>query len=258
MLENELQACRILVTRPGEQAKALISMIDQAGGIAVACPAIEILPSPITVEALRLVLGQADIVVFISSNAVRESAILLQTNQLMFPVTAQLACVGPASAEAVQACYQRDVDILPSCQFDSEGLLATSEMQDVAGKRVLIFRGKGGRELLGDSLLARGARVEYVEVYCRQAANLLPEQRSAIIEGGIDLITATSGEILQNLVAMFADDADWLFALPLLVVNNRQVEIARQLGFNNEILIAGQASDVAMFKAIRQFARQDI
>ena len=51
--------------------------------------------------------------------------------------------------------------------FDSEALLALPEMRDLAGKRVVIFRGDGGRELLGDTLIARGAIVEYAECYRR-------------------------------------------------------------------------------------------
>ena len=35
------------------------------------------------------------------------------------------------------------------------------------GKRVLIFRGDGGREQLGDTLAARGALVDYVACYRR-------------------------------------------------------------------------------------------
>ena len=43
-----------------------------------------------------------------------------------------------------------------AAKADSEGLLADPAFADVAGRRILIVRGVGGRELLARSLRARG------------------------------------------------------------------------------------------------------
>ena len=57
--------------------------------------------------------------------------------------------------------------ISPPLRFDSEALLELPQLTDVNGRRVIIFRGDGGRELLGETLAARGASVEYVSCYRR-------------------------------------------------------------------------------------------
>src|SRR5438874_1776354 len=80
-------------------------------------------------------------------------------------------------------------------------LLERTEMQHVAGKRVLIVRGEGGRELLGESLAARGALVEYAQCYRRvrpaiDAAPLLAAWR----RGELDAVTVLSAQALDNFI----------------------------------------------------------
>ncbi len=59
--------------------------------------------------------------------------------------------------------------IAPQDGFDSEAVIALPEFaaDAVRGRKVLIFRGDGGRELLADTLRERGASVEYVTCYRR-------------------------------------------------------------------------------------------
>ena len=83
---------------------------------------------------------------------------------------------GPGTAEALADAGIANVRI-PATTFDSDGLLALPELASTSqGKRVLIFRGDGGREQLGDTLRARGAEVDYVVV--------LPPREAAKRRGG--------------------------------------------------------------------------
>jgi uroporphyrinogen-III synthase len=139
--------------------------------------------------------------------------------------------------------------------MDSEGLLALPELLDVAGRRAVIFRGEGGRDLLGDTLLARGASVDYISCYRRAvptggARGLL----SAIAEGRAQLLTITSSEGLDNLWSI-VDDAgrSLLLRLPLFAPHPRIAAKARALGFAAR---ETQPGDAGLIAGLLEWARQ--
>src|SRR3990167_7545431 len=120
---------------------------------------------------------------------------------LILPPALKIATVGQGSAKALHELGIAEV-IAPAEHFDSEGLLALPELQNVAGWRVLILRGDGGRELLGDTLRARGATVEYAACYRRSK----PQQDiAALIDAVPDALTVTSSEALDHLWQMLGD-----------------------------------------------------
>ena len=122
--------------------------------------------------------------------------------------------------------------LAPRGRFDSEALLELPELQDVAGKRIVIFRGEGGRELLGDELRRRGAEVVQVASYRRgkpdaDAVVLLKHWENRTL----DAITITSSEGLRNLFEMVGKLGQaWLRKTPLFVPHQRIAEQARMLG----------------------------
>ena len=80
----------------------------------------------------------------------------------------------------------------------SEGLLELSGMKQVAGEQILIVRGRGGRELLSQSLIKAGASVTYLETYLRRS---LRRDLSSLTAGTIVILT--SAEILENFVFLY-------------------------------------------------------
>ncbi len=104
---------------------------------------------------MRAAIGPADrydLVIFISANAVRFGADILGERR-----DVPVAAVGQATAAALNAAGYR-VSLLPSEGADSESLLAMPQLADMHGKRVLIVRGSGGRELLQAEMAGRAAR----------------------------------------------------------------------------------------------------
>ncbi len=210
MAEASLSGLGVLVTRPAHQAGELVAAIEAAGGRAIRFPTIEIVPrNDADVERDAADLGEPDIVIFVSANAVRFG--------LGYAGSASVAAVGPATAAAIEAAG-RDVDIRPAEGFDSEHLLAEAALEDVGGKTVLIVRGNSGRELIADTLRGRGAIVEYLAVYERRApAADTGEIERAWQAGDIGAVTVMSVETLLNLVALLPDSSRESLGQTLLV-----------------------------------------
>lgn len=235
-MEDSLAGLNIAVTRPREQAAVLAQRIEQAGGKPVLFPLLEIDPTadPQRLHALIARLPEFDLAIFISPNAVRYGMEAIRATGDL-PAQLKIATVGQGSARALRELGIRAV-IAPQDGFDSEALLALPELQQVSSWRVVIFRGNGGRELLGDTLKARGAAVEYAECYRRRK----PQQDGAALLAAMpDAITVTSSEALGFLWEMFdAQGRERLAAVPLFVPHARIAAAAQGLGWRNVIITA--------------------
>jgi uroporphyrinogen-III synthase len=239
----DLHGLGVLVTRPIEQAGLLGALIGENGGHPVIFPAVAIAPSRNAEKAVSLLRQPTDLIIFISPNAVNYALDLL--GEPAFPQAARLAAVGGATARALTEAGYR-VDLQPAERFDSEGLLALPELARLTGQRVVIVRGEGGRALLGDTLKARGAELVYAEVYRRVRPQTDPTELLRRWPQRVDMVTATSNEILCNLVALLGQ-AGWplLSQTPMLVISERMREQAEDLGFKTT-LVARNATNNAI------------
>jgi len=247
MADHPLAGLNIVVTRPREQAAQLAQRIEQAGGNAILFPLLEISPpaDPQPLRELVARLPEFNLVIFISPNAVRYGMEAIRTAGASIspspsPASGRgelkIATVGQGSAKALRDLGVQEI-IAPQDRFDSEALLALPELQNVNGWRVLIFRGDGGRELLGDTLKTRGATVEYAECYRRAK----PQQDAgALLAANPHAITITSSEALGYLWDMLDESGRArITAVPLFVPHARIAEAAQRLGWCNVIPTAG-------------------
>ena len=194
-----LAGVNIVVTRPREQAAQLAEAIVKLGGNCIMFPLLDIaaVADKQPLRALAARLHEYHLAIFISPNAVRYAMEVIQEVSAL-PQTLQIATVGLSSAKALQELGVKKV-ISPAEKFDSEALLALPELQNVQGKKVIIFRGDPGRTLLGDTLLLRGATVEYATCYHRTKTQL---EVAAISNARVDAIYISSSEALQILWQM--------------------------------------------------------
>ena len=254
--QQPLAGVGVLVTRPAHQADNICALIEAAGGRAIRFPTLEISdpPNPEATRAVLSCLDDHDVAIFISANAVDKAVALRAAPD--WPARLQRVAVGAGTARALQR-HGLPVTWLPPPPFDSLALLAAPALQQVTDQRIVIIRGVGGRELLGETLRARGAHVDYVEVYQRVRPQV--ETRDILkawAEGAIDVVTATSAEALYNLVVMLGDPGRApLLAAPLVVVSARMIQQALELGFSQPPRVAEAASDAALVAAVIAWRR---
>lgn len=242
-----LDGLSVLVTRPEQQAKSLCDCIDADGGVAIALPVLDILPiSPTNREDMAL--ADQDMIIFISRNAVTYFMTGLHASQFDH---VELVAVGAGTA-ATMLEHGLRVDIQAPPPAGSESLLAMPELNNVQNKNVLIVRGEGGRELLADTLIARGANIRYVEVYRRGLPSPSKEQLERAKSADCIVITSIAG--LDNLCQLINLDA--LTSKSLIVMSERIRQYAQQLGFQ-QCVVAADASDAAVMQQVNRMERND-
>ncbi len=227
----------IVITRPAGESQRLVTLVRDAGGVPLLYPAIDILDAP-DLNALDSVidtLDEYDVAIFVSPSAV-DKAMTRITERRTLPEKLRCAAIGPGGVRALQRFGVGDV-IAPDAQvrrFDSESLLATPFMQTqvASGLRIVIFRGDGGRDLLGDTLAARGAHVAHITCYRRgkptfDAAPLV----QAWENGAVAAVIVTSSEGLGNFYERLgAAGQAWLQKTLVVVPHPRIAAAAHALG----------------------------
>lgn len=282
MNTSPLADCRILITRPAGRQQTLRDEIEAGGGEAVSLPLLAIEPASDTAANAQLKeklarLHQYDTLIFVSVNAVRFGAQRIVDCDAAISREAEILAVGTATAQNAALQFERPVNS-PAAGSGSEQLLEVSQLEDVKGRKIAIFRGEGGRELLATELGKRGAQVDYFEVYRRMPAPGAAEQLAEILANGpphyVILTSAEAlmrwGELLEEIAGrakriLFAlplmanegaeHDRYGLFRTPVVVPSRRVADLAAQHGFT-EVIDAGDAGAKVMVEALAADLRQ--
>lgn len=193
-------------------------------------------------------LDQFNYAIFISANAAEIGLPLIAQHWAKLPSAIEFLAVGQQTAGLFDA-YGYSVSC-PSKQPNTEGMLRElSQLQDLEGKSIVIFRGGEGRQTLGSELIERGAKVVYCNLYQRVIEPDQVEQAQAYLKQASCLV-AHSGELLQGM----GDNA--VSHIPLVVPSARIAELAGQMGYT-DIEVAQNALPESMFDAVLRIGRRD-
>lgn len=217
---------RLLITRFAPHAQCLADLLNEQGIYSLAQPLLEI--QPVLAPNSPFVKTYHGIIA-VSSNAVEFTDLALKGKS--WP-TSNYFAVGKATQLLLASKTQQPVTV-PCESFDSEGLLALPELQKLDNHSLLILRGVGGREFLKETLITRGARVDYYESYQRVAIKL---PRSSCAEKwqqhGINGAIISSIELLEQFIAVtIQDNKDWLMSITIYAASERILKHANALGF---------------------------
>jgi uroporphyrinogen-III synthase len=238
-MNQSLRGKRILVTRPAGQAVGLTSQIAARGGDAVCFPLIDITP-PESWQAVDDAIARLDVyalVLFVSPNAVTHGLGRL-LSQRPWPAGLAAGAIGPGTGRMLSQAGLPEV-IVPCGRYDSEALLSLDPLRTerVDGRAVLILRGDGGREILAETLRARGADVECVACYRRAPPPDGTLVVSLLRNNALDAVTLSSSEGLRNLMQLLdTDSRERLVSLPVFVPHQRIAEEAARLGLRRVVL----------------------
>ncbi|QEI14307.1 uroporphyrinogen-III synthase [Cellvibrio japonicus] len=256
-----------MITRPQAQAEPWAKQLQAQGFATRLLTLLEIMPlkDETRQRAIQNRVMDFDLyqkAIFVSQNAVHQAMDWLDRYWPQLPIGIEYFAVGATTARelAVHGIPVTDLAQAESGSMTSEALLEAASLQQVAGEKVIIFRGLGGRGHMGDVLRARGAQVDYCELYERclpsHAATGLHQLLADITcwQARQQVMALHSGESLQHLLQLL--ELPLLSPLRgrlqrawLLVPSERIRDQAQTAGFHR-CLLAENATDAAMTQAL--------
>lgn len=179
MTDHQQPLGYFLNTRPMDRAQPLTLVLEQAGWHVDELPLLELIPVPVSEQDQQLLMNLAvqppRVIVVVSPTAAQwglQALAELKLNVAALPI--RWLAVGHSTAHVLKtAGISADVPELET----SEGMIASSTLSElIVGELVMVWRGIGGRELVQESLLSRGVRLQVLNLYQRQ----LPESSKAL------------------------------------------------------------------------------
>lgn len=201
---------KILITRPQPKADELKKLCLEANILAEVVPLLRIKPRPILSWLAELKdLPALQALIFVSPNAAQ----CFMDNHV-YQQFQSIPCFAPGKSTAdILLAHGFQHVIFPTHEENSEALLALPELQSVTGQHILIIRGTSGRELLADTLQARGAVSHYLAVY-ENSRNTLSPADIQRLNDDYDLVILTSTEALRYFLELRQTHAERITALP--------------------------------------------
>ncbi|MCF2858572.1 uroporphyrinogen-III synthase [Pseudoalteromonas sp. SMS1] len=248
---------KFAITRPQGKGDELATELAKNGISALCSPVLKLEHVKVS-QAQLVAVCEAEIIIFISQDAVLNFAAQLQKAAIPLSTHAQLVAVGLQTADAITQHFARDA-IVPERQ-DSEGLVALPVLQHVAQTRVALVKGRGGRAHIAKVLKTRNALLTTCSVYERGpisecASDWLDHWKQEKIDG-IVVTSNTAVDAIFNSVQ--PAQLRWLGTRHFVVVSARTAQHLKiQFKITDEqITLSDGASNESLFKAICKLTSQ--
>ncbi|MFY8352953.1 uroporphyrinogen-III C-methyltransferase [Pseudoalteromonas sp. SSM20] len=233
----------ILLTRPEEKSQQLAEHLAEKSIKSIIQPLLAL--EAITVSEQQLgMLDDADIVLFVSQDAAR----FLHALKPELAKNSVCLAVGKSTAEVVTKLFEKPC-ASPIVET-SEGLLAMPELNNVASKRIVLVKGKGGRNKLAKELKEREAIFQPLAVYQRLTnPELTIELAQTWQQRGVDSVVLTSNASIDSFLAV-ATNKSWLATLTVFLVSERCVDYFNEKAQAKQIINCQGADNESILNAI--------
>ncbi len=253
MNENSLRGLNILVPRPRPQSQTIATLIEAHGGTAILFPVIEITaPDNFTsLDQALTQLSEVDLIILVSVAAVNGLVARQRALSITLPERVKVAAVGAKTAAQCQSLGIR-VDFVPGQRINSEGLLECIDGFSIKDKKIVIFRGQSGRDLLKTALQKSGGKVRYAESYRRRTTS---QSIQPIIKkwqrGDINVVLITSVSILESLIALLGkSNFRLLKETRIITISHRIASACTQAGIDH-VVVADSPTDDSVLEMLK-------
>jgi len=231
----------VLVIQPLHSRQRLLDAVHATGRVVIEHSFITIEP----VKTKIVDLTHCDAVIWVSKNAVSRA----HAQGINLNPRARMYAVGPGTARLAAELFNQPCQC-PVTEHASESLLNLPELIELNSQRWAILKGKGGRELLANSLVARGASFENVVLYQRLKKPLKDPELVQRWISEVDTIVVTSAEQLSYFLSELPRDAaTWLKHCWWVVPSQRLAQLI-PFAEPDSITITQSASESAMIDAL--------
>ncbi|RUL69672.1 uroporphyrinogen-III synthase [Dyella choica] len=243
---SKLAGYTVVITRPAGTGTSLAKKVRALGGTPLLLPGLSLrgVADPQHARAQWCEAQHDEVLVFSSPAAVRYALLLAPLNREHGTVIA----VGQGTARAL---HRHGIDAqVPASRQDSEGVLSLPPFQQPHGKRVALITAPGGRGLMQQQLVQRGAKLREVHVYRRAASRLNRRHQEAVLQlPATACVLFSSTEALQNLKGQLPAAAWEHLCQAIAIVSSERIEEAAQRAGFQRIHRAASANQADLLAA---------
>ncbi|MFC3152548.1 uroporphyrinogen-III synthase [Litoribrevibacter euphylliae] len=255
---------KLLITRSEPHATQLSDTLQKLGSQSIRVDTFHVpvmVIEPLALSGVSksqlLNLDTFDIVIVISANAAELLATHIDHYWPQLPIGIEWVAIGQATANALSKHIPELVasDIHVPSGTDSEALMHLDVFQTLKDKKALLVKGQGGRDLIRNTVVERGAKVTELPLYQRQPAMAHAETLAEAFREPLDIIQVASGDSFLNMVAMLEGriDRQCLYSSTLcwLVPSVRVAQVLVSNGIpESAIRVCDGASNDAVLTAV--------